>query len=132
MIQIKNYKQISFLSTFSNILIVITVVVINLDAIFISLTYGLKNEEEVNLWSNTGLFIFTVKYMNSLEGVAVVPGLYASAKRKSTVDKTFRRIYQTHYCVSLSMACLAYFAHRGGTRQIAIMNLRYGMLSHFL
>lgn len=132
MIQIKNYKQLSFLSSFSNILILGTVSVIIVDSVLISFGSGLKNEEEVIWWSSSGMFVFTIKFMNSLEGIAVVPGLYASARKKSQVDQIFKRIYQSSFLVSMTMSVLAYYAHRGGTREIVIMNLRYGVLSHFL
>jgi hypothetical protein len=129
---VKNYKQLSYLSAVSNFLIVITLIAVCIDGLWINFTFKRSSEEALNWWDWKGVMLFSGRYVTALEGTPLIPGIYASARRKHSVTKLYIYIYATYFVVSNFSGVIGYTAHRAASRDVILMNLNYGIISTIL
>ncbi|CDW79405.1 UNKNOWN [Stylonychia lemnae] len=68
----------------------------------------------------------------SMEGTALLPGIYASTQNKKAYRKILISAVSLDGILTMILSSIGYLSYGQGTRDIVIMNLRYGIVSNLV
>lgn len=67
-----------------------------------------------------------------MEGVALIPGLYASTKDKRRYKRIILTATTVDGLLTIMVSVISYLAYGPFTREIVLMNLSYGIMSNIV
>lgn len=129
MASLKNYKQLSLLSMFSIGTIVIAILAIVIDG---SYTFAVHEHYDHPLvyFDASHILSFLARMSITMEGTALVPGIYASTRDKKAYSKIIVGALSLDGALSILLSFVGYLAYREKVRDIVLMNLSYGIVAN--
>eukprot|EP00347_Sterkiella_histriomuscorum_P016160 403354253 len=127
---LKNFKQLSLISYIANCTVVLAFVAVCVDSAYVIGFRSTPQDIKYFELSNYPQFLSLISL--SMEGTAILPGIYASTFDK----KSYRNILGSAVFVdgffTMILSCVAYIAYGNNTREIVIMNMSYGLISNVI
>ena len=91
-----------------------------------------ETSPEIQYFNFANFPAFISRIALSMEGVALMPGLYASTKEKSKFQTVVRSAAIADGTLMMLVSIIGYLAYGNSTSEIVLMNLSYGVLSNIV
>ena len=127
MANLKNFKQLSLISYIANFTVVLALTSIYIDGAF-TLTYK-ETPTEIKYFDIGSLPSFVALVASSMEGTALLPGIYASTQDKISYPCILFSAVTLDGVLTLLVSTVGYLAYGSSIKEIVIMNLSPGIVS---